>query len=98
MYDLEAQLTVILPGKTPCLRCLVPEDPPAWRREFPVFGAVSGTIGCLGAMEAIKLLAGFGEALAGEMLFCDLRDMSFSRRKLARNPHCPVCGSLKDEV
>lgn len=32
MYDLEAQLTTILPGETPCLACLVPETPPGWRR------------------------------------------------------------------
>ena len=38
MYDCEFQITTILPGQTPCLACLFPEDPPAWRREFPVFG------------------------------------------------------------
>lgn len=92
MYDLDAQLTTIIPGRTPCLSCLFPEDPPAWKREFPVFGAVSGTIGCLGAMEAIKLLAGFGEPLAGRLLSCDLREMTFRVRSLQRNPDCPVCG------
>jgi molybdopterin/thiamine biosynthesis adenylyltransferase len=91
MYDMEAQLTSIVPGKTPCLACLHPADPPAWKREFPVFGAVSGTIGCLGAMEAIKLLAGLGEPLTGRMLTCDLRDMTFRVRSLSRNANCPVC-------
>ncbi|MEX0717910.1 MAG: HesA/MoeB/ThiF family protein [Planctomycetaceae bacterium] len=92
MYDLEASLTTIVPGCTPCLRCLHPEDPPEWRREFPVFGAVSGTVGCLGAMEAIKLLAGFGEPLLGQMLVCDLRSMAFRKFAIARDPNCPVCG------
>lgn len=92
MYDLEAQLTSIVPGETPCLACLYPADPPAWKREFPVFGAVSGTIGCLGAMEAIKILAGFGEPLKGELLTCDLRRMTFQRLKIQRNPDCHVCG------
>src|SRR5690606_34935326 len=50
MYELEARITTFLPGATPCLRCLHPEDPPAWKRRFPVFGAVSGAVGCLGAM------------------------------------------------
>jgi molybdopterin/thiamine biosynthesis adenylyltransferase len=91
MYDLEAQLTSIVPGETPCLACLHPADPPAWKREFPVFGAVSGTIGCLGAMEAIKLLGGFGEPLTSRMLTCDLRDMTFRVRSISRNSECPVC-------
>ncbi len=94
MYDLEAQLTTIVPGQTPCLACLYPDDPPAWKREFPVFGAVSGTVGCLGAMEALKLLGEFGEPLTGELLTMDLRDMTFRTRKLRRNQDCHVCGSL----
>ncbi|MGH9176615.1 MAG: HesA/MoeB/ThiF family protein, partial [Vicinamibacterales bacterium] len=77
MYELEAQLTTVLPGRTPCLACLHPAEPPAWQRKFPVFGAVSGAVGCLGAMEAIKVLAGLGEPLAGRLLTFDLRDMTF---------------------
>ena len=92
MYDLEAQLTTILPGKTPCLKCLYPQDPPAWKREFPVFGAVSGTVGCLAAMEAIKVLAGFGEPLAGQLLTMDLREMTFRKRSIQQNPNCELCG------
>jgi molybdopterin/thiamine biosynthesis adenylyltransferase len=91
MFDLEASLTTILPGRTPCMACLAPEKPPAWTREFPVFGAVSGTVGCMAATEAIKVLAGFGEPLAGTLLTFDLRDMTFSKRRLARNPACAVC-------
>lgn len=92
MFDLQAQITTIVPGETPCLACLFPEKPAAWRREFPVFGAVSGSVGCLAAMEAIKLLAGFGAPLRGELLTYDLRTMDFRRLKLARRPGCAVCG------
>jgi molybdopterin/thiamine biosynthesis adenylyltransferase len=55
---------------------LVPEVPAAWQRRFPVFGAVSGTVGCLAAMETIKILAGFGEPLRGRLLRLDLRTMT----------------------
>jgi len=96
MYDCEFQVTTILPGQTPCLACLYPEDPPAWRREFPVFGAVSGTVACLGAMEAIKVLGSLGEPLAGTLLTCDLRDMSFRRRRLLKREDCPVCGTSSE--
>ncbi len=93
MYDLESQLTVVLPGRTPCLACLYPEEPVGWRREFPVFGATAGAVGCLAAMEAIQVLAGLGEPLYGRMLLCDLRDMTFRKTILKRRPDCPVCGT-----
>lgn len=92
MYELEAQLTCVVANQTPCLACLYPVVPPLWKREFPVFGAVAGTVGSLGAMEAIKLLAGFGEPLLGHMLLADLRSMEFRRVSVARRPDCPVCG------
>ena len=95
MYELEAQLTTLLPGETPCLACLYPEAPPAWTRRFPVFGAVSGTVGCLAAMEAIKLITGIGELLTNKLLLMDLRTMSFQRTTISRNPACPVCGGLQ---
>ncbi len=94
MYELEGQVTTVLPGHTPCLACLCPEAPAAWQRKFPVFGAVAGTVGCLGAMEAIKVLAGLGEPLLGKLLLCDLRDMTFRRVAVRRNPNCAVCGHL----
>ena len=93
MYELQAQLTTILPGETPCLACLFPEAPPAWRREFPVFGAVSGAVGCLAAMEAVKLIAGIGESLAGELLTMDLRTMVFRKHRVSRRAGCAVCGA-----
>jgi molybdopterin/thiamine biosynthesis adenylyltransferase len=76
MYELEASLTVIQPPMTLRFRDLVPEVPAGWKRRFPVFGAVSGTVGCLAAMEAIKLLAGFGEPLRNRILRLDLRTMN----------------------
>jgi molybdopterin/thiamine biosynthesis adenylyltransferase len=54
MFDLEGQVTTIIPGKTPCLACLYPEFPSEWKRRFPVFGAVSAVAGNLAAMEGIS--------------------------------------------
>lgn len=94
MYELELNITTILPGKTPCLRCLYPQSPPGWKREFPVFGAVSGTVGCLGAMEVIKVLAGFGQPLYGRIARFDLRQMEFDTYNIYRNPQCTLCSHL----
>lgn len=92
MYGLEAYLTTIVPGKSPCLQCIFPESPPTWKREFPVFGAVAGTVGCMGAMEAIKTLSGLGETLMGRLLRFDLRDMTFRTFTIERRPDCHTCG------
>ncbi|MEO2004089.1 MAG: HesA/MoeB/ThiF family protein [Candidatus Poribacteria bacterium] len=94
MYDLEATITTVVPGATPCLACLHPDEPAQWKREFPVFGAVSGTVGCMAAMEAIKLISGLGEPLLGRMVQFDLRDMSFHTFDIARDPNCSRCASL----
>ena len=94
MYALEAQLTSILPGRTPCLECFVPEKPPEWKRRFPVLGAVSGTVGCLAAVEVVKLLTGIGRPLTGVLLSMDLGSLEFRRLQLARRNDCPVCSPL----
>ncbi|HET6883556.1 MAG TPA: HesA/MoeB/ThiF family protein [Pirellulales bacterium] len=93
MYDLETRLMTVLPGRTPCLECLYPEPPPNWQRRFPVLSAISCTVGSLAAMEVIKLVAGFGEPLAGRLLLGDLRDMSFRTLPIARREDCAACGA-----
>jgi molybdopterin/thiamine biosynthesis adenylyltransferase len=92
MYSTEVHVTTLIPGRTPCLECFVPEKPPHWKREFPVIGAVSGMVGCLGAVEVIKLITGLGKPLAGILLVADLASMEFRRLKLARRKDCPRCG------
>lgn len=92
MYELTAQITTIIPGKTACLSCRIPEPPASWKRQFPVLGAVAGTVGCLGALEAIKLITGIGEPLANRLLMMDLRDMRMRSVQLAMRSDCAICG------
>ncbi len=68
MNGMEGTLTVIVPGETPCLRCIYPEDPTddwwdPWG--FPVLGAVAGMTGCFAAIEAIKVILGRGTGDGG---------------------------------
>ena len=93
MYEMQGTITTVDPGRSACLRCLVPEPPPIWKREFPVFGAVSGTVACMGAMEAIKVLTGLGEPLYGRMLQYDLRNMRWTELAIERDPDCVACGN-----
>lgn len=92
MHTLEASVTTFVPGKTGCLACYVPEIPPSWTRQFPVFGAVSGAAACIGAVEVIKLITGIGEPLAGTLLSMNLSKMQFRKIRLPRRADCPVCG------
>jgi molybdopterin-synthase adenylyltransferase len=91
MYEMEAQITTFIPGKTGCLSCLYPENPPHWKRRFPVLGAVSGAVGCLGAIEVIKLITGIGSVLADKLLLMNYRDMSYTVVDIEKHPECTVC-------
>jgi molybdopterin/thiamine biosynthesis adenylyltransferase len=93
MYELTGQVATTIPGKSACLACRVPSPPDDWQRKFPVFGAVSGVVGCIGAMEAIKLICGIGEPLTDRLLSFDLRDMRFRVFRTQRRTDCQVCGS-----
>ena len=54
-------------------------------------------IGCLGALEIIKVLADVGQPLLGKLLLCDLETMNFSKVAIQADPGCPVCGSGSGE-
>lgn len=92
-YALYGQITTILPGKGPCLQCILPKIPPE-EEKFPVLGAAVGTLGLLEALETIKIVTGLGEPLVGRMLHFDGETMSFQEIKVERRRNCPVCGSL----
>ncbi|NEQ39996.1 MAG: HesA/MoeB/ThiF family protein [Okeania sp. SIO3I5] len=98
MNSMEAYLTTIVPGITPCLSCLFPEKPNWDRRGFGVLGIVSGTLACLGASEAIKQITGFSRPLWSELLTMDLDGMEFAKRRPYHDPNCQVCGSLTREL
>lgn len=93
----EGQMSVVMPGKGPCYRCLFPpsirlEKVPT-AREVGILGAVAGTFGALEAVEAIKLLLGIGRPLVGRLLVWDGWRGTFDEVAFASQPGCPVCGT-----
>jgi len=92
MNDMEAYLTTFIPGQTGCLTCLFPEKPDWDRRGFGVLGAVSGTLACLTALEAIKVITGFAPPLTQQLLRMDLTSLEFKKYKLYQDPDCVCCG------
>ena len=88
-----------LGGVGPCLRCFMPEPPPADAIRSPadvgVLGAAVGVLGCLEAMQAIKIIAGFGEPLAGRILTYKALDESFRTVALKPDPQCKTCAGAR---
>ncbi|WP_157867576.1 HesA/MoeB/ThiF family protein [Gloeothece citriformis] len=97
MNDMEAYLTTIVPGKTPCLSCIFPEKPEWDRWGFGVLGAVSGTLATLAALEAIKLVTGLGQPLLGRLLTMDLGNLHFAKHRPYHDPDCPVCSKISQQ-
>jgi molybdopterin-synthase adenylyltransferase len=90
---LYGQITTIVPGETPCLKCLFPNPPPR-KSELPILGAATGVFGSMQAAEAIKLITGVGDALKGQMISGDLRTNVWERVEVQRDKACPVCSGL----
>jgi molybdopterin/thiamine biosynthesis adenylyltransferase len=78
----------------PCYRCLVPEIPPDAETcaAVGVVGALAGVIGSMMALEAIKVITGAGEPLAGRLLIYDALAGETRTVLIGADPQCPVCG------
>ena len=97
VFRFEGQASVFAPHLGgPCYRCLFPEPPPLGAApscaEAGVLGVLPGIIGLIQATEAVKLIIGAGETLAGRLLHFDALKMKFREFNLRRDPQCPVCG------
>ncbi|MCG6541521.1 molybdopterin-synthase adenylyltransferase MoeB [Pseudomonas sp. KSR10] len=94
---LEGQLSVFDPRivTSPCYHCLYGHGSEAELTcsEAGVLGPVVGMVGSLQALEALKLLAGFGEPLVGRLLLVDALTSRFRELKVKRDPACAVCGN-----
>jgi adenylyltransferase/sulfurtransferase len=97
IFRFEGQASVFATAQGPCYRCLYPEPPPPGLvpscAEGGVLGILPGLVGVIQATEAIKLILGKGESLAGRLLLVDALNMRFRELKLRKNPECPVCGA-----
>lgn len=94
--QLEGQMMVYDPGveDSPCYRCLYQEASDARLNcaENGVAAPVVGVVGTLQALEAMKLILGLGESLAGYLLVFDAKNMEWRKLILPRNPDCMTCG------
>ena len=97
IFRFEGQASVFWAEQGPCYRCLYPEPPPPGLvpscAEGGVLGVLPGIMGCIQAMETIKLILGCGDSLVGRLLLFDALAMKFRELKLRKNPDCPICGT-----
>ena len=97
IFRFEGQASVFATKGGPCYRCLYPEPPPPGLvpscAEAGVLGILPGLIGTIQATEAVKLILGIGQTLAGRFLIYDAMRMRFRELTLRKDPECPVCGT-----
>ncbi len=99
---LQGQVSVFDPRDpaSPCYQCLYGDgdDVALSCSEAGVVGPLVGVVGSLQALEALKLLAGFGEPLVGRLLLIDALSSRFRELRIRRDPGCGCCGAGPGDV
>ena len=92
----EGQVSVFTPGKnnSPCYNCLYSDEGEEQLNcaTNGVIAPITGIIGSLQALEALKLIMAIGKTLSGRLLLIDGLTMEINSMKLRKNPNCPTCG------
>jgi molybdopterin/thiamine biosynthesis adenylyltransferase len=93
----DAQLSVfdLRNDDAPCYACLFPEDAEIEEvqcSQMGVLAPLTGMVGSIQAMEAIKLIVGAGASLSGRLLIVDANAAEWRTVKVSRDPACKVCG------
>jgi len=102
IFRFEGQVTVFDPQNGPTYRDMVPEPPPPELApscaEAGVLGVLPGIIGCLQALEAVKMILELGDTLTGRLLTFDATEMSFREFKLRKDPNLEITWENRDRV
>lgn len=92
----EGHVSVFTPGvnESPCYNCLYhfDGDEPLNCATNGVVAPVTGIVGSIQALEAMKLIIGAGETLVGRLLLLDGLTMEWNVMRFRKNPNCPTCG------
>jgi molybdopterin/thiamine biosynthesis adenylyltransferase/rhodanese-related sulfurtransferase len=96
IFRFDGQASVFWAEYGPCYRCLYPDPPPPGMvpscAEGGVLGVLCGSIGSIQVTEAIKLITGIGESLAGRLMIYDALEMSYRTVRVRKDPECAICG------
>lgn len=97
---MDGQLSVydVRDHQSPCYACVFPDTEQVEETRcatMGVFAPLVGIVGTMQAAEALKLMAGLGSRMTGQLMMLDGRDLAFQSIRLPRNPVCPVCSALR---
>jgi len=95
-FDAQLMVFDLRKPDAPCYACLFPEDGEIEEVQCAVMGVfapMTGAVGALQAMEAIKLLAGAGESLNGRLLLLDAKSAEWRTVRVSKDPACAVCSA-----
>ncbi|MGQ9688592.1 MAG: HesA/MoeB/ThiF family protein [Desulfobaccales bacterium] len=95
LEDMNGVLATFWPGQGPCLACAFPDGLPS--SSPALMGPLTGVLGALQALEALRILGGLVPALLGRRLTFRGRLFTFKEESLSVNPRCPVCSHLTQE-
>jgi len=87
------QLLVVIPGKSPCLQCIVPTIPTK-ERKIPILPTTPAVLAALQVTEAVKIITSYGKPAVGKLILYDGYSMNFHEIPVSRRGNCPVCGSI----
>jgi len=94
-FDAQLMVFDLRRKESPCYACIFPEDAEVEEVQcstMGVFAPLTGAIGAMQAMEAIKLLAGVGHSLSGRLQVFDALSAEWRTVRVAKDPACAVCG------
>jgi adenylyltransferase/sulfurtransferase len=93
----EGQISVFTPGQndSPCYNCLYQSEGEELQNcaRNGVIAPITGIVGSIQALEAMKLIMQIGNNLAGRLLLLDGLSMEWQTLRLKKNPACPTCGT-----
>ena len=94
-FDAQLMVFDLRKPEAPCYACLFPEDGEVEEVQcstMGVFAPLTGVIGAMQAMEAIKLVAGIGESTGARFQIFDAKSADSRSVKVKKDPRCTVCG------
>ena len=95
-FDAQVAVFDLRKPDAPCYACLYPEEGQVEEVQcstMGVFAPLTGVVGALQAMEAVKLLVGAGETLNGRLLLLDAKQSEWRTVRVKRDPACAVCAA-----
>ena len=94
-FDAQLMVFDLRAAAAPCYACLFPEEGEIEEVQCSVMGVfapLTGLVGALQAMEAIKLIAGVGESLSGRLVMFDAKLGDWRSVRVNKDPGCAACG------